>query len=205
MDLSSEETTFDGPEVSEPVETSPGPPTPPSKEEKHSAENSTPVVEEKIASMRVAHEQHQGAVAAIPPPRRVPAIDLTQPLATDGFGRTILNWDLLASTRFDDRSMPHFTPKLAGIDGKSVTLTGYMAPLDDVGAIRNFMLLEIPVGCFYCLVPDPAGIVLVELKTGSATNLRFEPVKVSGRLRLNADDPEDFLYILSDAEISAAE
>ncbi|MFO0945708.1 MAG: DUF3299 domain-containing protein [Planctomycetota bacterium] len=148
---------------------------------------------------RLDHETHKSAPrSSARRPKRSYSPD--QPISHDGFGRAMLEWGLLGSTSFNG-SKPEFVKNLASLDGQPATLVGFMSPLEDVGQLRTFMLLEYPVGCFYCLVPDPAGIVLVDLKAGKTEPLRYEPVRVAGKLRLNDTDPEDFLYILEDAEV----
>lgn len=150
--------------------------------------------------VRRDHETHKSALRpTVKRPKRI--YDANQPVSRDGFGRAMLEWGLLGTTTFDRNSTPEFVKNLSLVNGRPATLVGFMSPLDEVGQLRTFMLLEYPVGCFYCLVPDPAGIVLVDLKAGKSEPLRYEPIKVSGTLRLNADDPEDFLYILEDAEV----
>ena len=50
-------------------------------------------------------------------------------------------------------------------------------------------------------MPDTAGIVYVLLPAGQAMPLRRGLVRVTGRLTLNASDPEDFLYTVRDAKV----
>lgn len=164
---------------------------------------------------KAEHEAgHSLASSGSPPPppllssapmRKRAPVDPRQPLPSDGHGRTALNWDVLAATKFGPDSRPIFSPNLTEAAGKVVSLGGFMAPLDEAGDMHLFLLLEFPIGCFYCLVPDPAGIVLVELKGRQTEPMRYDMVAVTGKLRLNFDDPEDFLYIISDAELSPAE
>jgi hypothetical protein len=62
------------------------------------------------------------------------------------------------------------------------------------------MFIEFPIGCWYCEMPEVTGIVYVELaKTATLTR---GLVRVTGRLHLNAADPEDFLYAIRNAKVS---
>jgi hypothetical protein len=63
------------------------------------------------------------------------------------------------------------------------------------------MLLEYPVGCWFCEAPPPTAIMLIELPAGKSQMLRRGLVKVEGKLKLNSTDPEDFLYSLQEAAI----
>src|SRR5438445_537953 len=80
------------------------------------------------------------------------------------------------------------------LDGKQIALNGYVQPLRDDTDLSAFMFIEYPVGCWYCEMPDVAGIVYVELPAGRTVAYRRGLVRVTGRLRLNSNDPEDFLY-----------
>lgn len=155
------------------------------------------------ANARALHEQHQQSQAPVPLTVRR-EIDPNRPLPLDGLGRVQLDWDVLGATRLKGAT-PSFPASLNAVDGKSATLVGYMCPLDEVGEINAFLLLETPVGCFYCQPASPTGIVYVELGKGRREPLRFEPVRVTGSLRLNHDNPEDFLFGLDDASVAPAD
>lgn len=153
------------------------------------------------------HQQHAQTAQPAPMPalfaRR--QVDPRQPLDHDGLGRAIVDWDILAGTHLPKNFSPQFPAHLHAVDGKTITLTGFMSPLDEIGTMNSFLLLEFPLGCFYCLTPPPTGIVVVELAEQRRVPLHYERVQIAGLLRLNRDDPEDFLYILTQAELSLAE
>jgi hypothetical protein len=149
------------------------------------------------------HATHTPTTPASPRIRRR-AIDPTRPLPADRLGRVRLDWDALSATNFDEESRPIFPANLAEIDGKPVSLAGFMSPLDEIGSTSVFMLLEFPLGCFYCQTPEPTGIVLVELAKGRSTPILNTRINVTGALRLNRDDPEDFLFHVVNAEASEA-
>ena len=77
-----------------------------------------------------------------------------------------------------------------------------MQPLGEGTDLGAFMLVEHPVGCWYCEMPEVTGIVLVELPEGKSGRYTRERVTVTGKLTLNATDPENFLYTLRDAKVS---
>lgn len=152
------------------------------------------------------HQEHAAMKAtAVAPRRRIDPESLADFLVADRSGKVILSWDALATATINDDSSAAFPAALAAVDGKQVTLAGFMAPLDEVGQVSLFLLLEFPAGCFYCQTPEPTGIVLVSLADRVRSPILPQLVKVAGRLRLNRDDPEDFLFHLSDAEVSAAD
>jgi hypothetical protein len=71
--------------------------------------------------------------------------------------------------------------------------------------LAAFMLVEYPVGCWYCEVPEVTGIILVELGAGKTANFTRGLIKVTGTLTLNSTDPERFLFALGKAKVSEAD
>jgi hypothetical protein len=71
--------------------------------------------------------------------------------------------------------------------------------------MSGFMFIEYPVGCWYCEMPDTASIVYVELPTGKTATYQRGLVRVVGRLTLNTNDPEDFLYAIRDARVGSVD
>ena len=76
-----------------------------------------------------------------------------------------------------------------------------MQPLADDFELNSFLLLEYPVGCWFCEMPAPTALLFIELPAGKTIQLRRGVVKITGKLKLNAKDPEDFLYSLQDAAV----
>ena len=101
--------------------------------------------------------------------------------------------------------MPTFSKHLQNLDGKPIALTGHMQPLGDDVDLTSFLLIEYPVGCWYCEVPEMTGIVLAELSAGKTAPYTRGLVKVTGQLMLNATDPENLLYIIQKAKVTEAD
>jgi tetratricopeptide (TPR) repeat protein len=114
-----------------------------------------------------------------------------------------LPWGLLLDTHLDQQLRPTFPQRLQDLNGHLVSITGFLQPLGEEIEGRLFMLLEYPVSCWYCEMPEPTGIVLVEIAEGKTAAWQPHLVKVVGRLRLNASDPEDFLFQIKNATITA--
>ena len=112
-----------------------------------------------------------------------------------------LPWAVLAETVVDKPFRPRFHKHLQQLDGKKVSLTGFMQPVSMDVAVSGFMLIEYPIGCWFCETPEPAGIVYVEVAGGKPVPVKRGRVKVEGTLKLNASDPEDFLYTLTGASV----
>src|SRR5207247_10359219 len=86
-----------------------------------------------------------------------------------------------------------------------IILAGYMQPLGEDQEMTSFLLIEYPVGCWYCEMPEVTGIVFVELAPGKTASFTRGLVKVVGELSLNANDPESFLYAIRKAKVTEAD
>jgi hypothetical protein len=121
------------------------------------------------------------------------------PINPDGINP--LPWGILRDTLVDRRGRPTFARHLRSLDGKQVTLQGYMQPITDGTALNAFLLMEYPVGCWYCENPELVLLVLIELPEGKTQRLTREPLTLTGKLTLNATDPENFFYSIANAKI----
>ena len=117
----------------------------------------------------------------------------------DPKGVNVLPWTVVTETVVDRKFHPSFPKYLKELDGKQVQLTGYMQPLGEQDEGSAFLLIEYPVGCWYCEMPEATGIVLVELADGKTREATRSKLHITGRLTLNSTDPEDFLYTIKDA------
>ncbi|HSQ55908.1 MAG TPA: DUF3299 domain-containing protein, partial [Gemmata sp.] len=117
----------------------------------------------------------------------------------------VLPWRVLAATTQDAKGLPRFLKYLDELDGKTVTLTGFIQPIRDELAVTGFLLLEYPVGCWFCETPEATGLVSVELQRGRSVQFKKGLVKVTGKLSLNRDNPETYLFNLTDARVGEAD
>jgi hypothetical protein len=137
-----------------------------------------------------------------PLPRRLDAARLP-PIRPEGLNP--LPWSLLVETSLDRNFKPAFAQHLRDLDGRRVVLTGFMQPIGDDLETGLFLLMEYPVGCWFCEAPEPTGIVLIELPEGKSVRLTRDPIKIEGKLALNANDPEHFLYTIREAKVGAVD
>jgi tetratricopeptide (TPR) repeat protein len=123
----------------------------------------------------------------------------------DPKGVNSIPWSVVTETVVDRTYRPTFGKYLQELDGKRVELTGYMQPLGEDLEVASFLLIEYPVGCWYCEMPGVSSIVLVEQPVGKTRHLTRGAVRVTGRLSLNRNDPENFLYALREAKVIDAD
>ncbi|MBL8795036.1 MAG: DUF3299 domain-containing protein [Planctomycetia bacterium] len=153
-------------------------------------------------------EEHKGHAGPFKPRSRRPLLgrlDLADLPPINADGVTALPWAVLAETQVEGDFNPAFPKYLKQLAGKQVSLGGFMQPLREDSDLAAFMLIEYPVGCWYCEVPEVTGIVLVELAAGKNATFTRNLIKVTGTLTLNATDPERFLFTLSKSRVTEAD
>ncbi len=151
---------------------------------------------------KVVHEtKHIGTLATRSKRPLLTKLDQAPLPPIDASGINVLPWEVLADTVVDRRFRPAFARYLRDLDNKQVTINGFMQPLREDPDMAAFMFIEYPVGCWYCEMPETIGIIYVELPAGQTTRYTRGLVRVTGRLTLNANDPEDFLYAIRNARV----
>lgn len=119
------------------------------------------------------------------------------------------NWKLLTDveilTRMDEEqgyeiSYPKFGASVLALDNQTITLKGYMIPLDDMIGQQYFVLSALPFNiCFFCGGAGPETVA--EVKTKSEVRFTDDAISVRGILKLNPGDPDHLMYIIEEAEI----
>jgi hypothetical protein len=120
-------------------------------------------------------------------------------------GLPSLIWPKLYDIRFvkavdpSEADKPVFSDAAKAINGKIVTLPGYIVPFTSGLKSTHFMLSSLPLNaCFFCGVGGPETVV--EVFSTSPVQFTEKPVEVQGTLRLNEHDPDKMIYILEKAE-----
>lgn len=98
-----------------------------------------------------------------------------------------------------DYQKPIFSAATKALNGKVVTLPGYMIPFDSGMKGTKFMFSSLPINaCFFCGVGGPEGVI--EVTTKQPLSFSDKPIEIKGILRLNDKDPDKMIYILEQAE-----
>jgi hypothetical protein len=154
---------------------------------------------------KTAHEGHAGGLKPRSSRPLAGRVDDAPLSAIDAGGVNALPWRVLGDTTVGRPFKVAFPKYLTELDGKQVTLTGFMQPLGDDLDASTFLLIQFPVGCWYCEMPEINGIVLVELPADKTFHLTRGQLTVEGRLSLNASDPENFLFTIGKAKVAKKE
>jgi Protein of unknown function (DUF3299). len=98
---------------------------------------------------------------------------------------------------------PHFPDELKAIDNKTVTLPGYLVPMNGGRDHETFMLSVLPImQCMFCGQGDVPPMVEIFMKKGEKVRFTEEPIKIKGRVRLNPNTQEGNSEIqILDAEL----
>jgi hypothetical protein len=117
--------------------------------------------------------------------------------------RDLVLWGDLARagvTRTGGRFHVTFLPPVKALEGKTVTLIGFMAPVHTGERHTQFLLSDRRFLCDACLAPPPPQSI-VEVNARVAEPARERPITVRGALELVKDDPNGLLYRLNDAKV----
>ncbi|WP_342084630.1 DUF3299 domain-containing protein [Dyadobacter sp. OTU695] len=121
-----------------------------------------------------------------------------------------ISWKRLADVRFTRKlnkelSMyflyPTFGPSVNALQGKEITIRGYMIPVDENDNI--YVISAKPMAaCFFCGGAGPESIIELQFRKKKQRFRTDEVVTVSGKLLLNANDVDHLNYILRDAAVT---
>ncbi|MBI1215381.1 MAG: DUF3299 domain-containing protein [Alphaproteobacteria bacterium] len=96
---------------------------------------------------------------------------------------------------------PGFTKEVEALDGKQVTVKGFMFPLDATDAQKNFLFGPFPVSCPFHYHVSPALVLEVHADKHPVT-FSYDPVTITGTLQLVKKDPvNSTFYRLLDAHL----
>lgn len=113
-------------------------------------------------------------------------------------------WSVLAGTRIDvDEEQglysAAFSDQAKALDGKQVTVTGFMLPLEATDRFHHFLLSKRTPTCFFCPPGQPNEIVDVWVE--DAAEWDDGPVTVTGDFSLMDDREMGLFFKLSNAAL----
>ncbi|MEM7296852.1 MAG: hypothetical protein AAF391_01135 [Bacteroidota bacterium] len=121
----------------------------------------------------------------------------------------LTGWDLLSTVEiergYDDFmgsevDQPKFSEQLELREGKVIVLEGFIIPLQQTGIQDYFVLSRFPYqSCFFCGGAGPETVV--EVYSDRQFKYTDERVRVTGKLRLNRDNPLHLFYVMDDCDV----
>jgi len=125
------------------------------------------------------------------------------------FSQKSITWKDLAKVKYTEKFFPkygvkflhpEFSDAVKSLEGKQITIKGYFLDIDPKGKL--FILSKGPMSsCFFCGVGGPETAMELQL-TQKPTFKTDDLIKVTGILKLNADDVEHFNYILTKCKVA---
>jgi hypothetical protein len=127
------------------------------------------------------------------------------------FGQTTLKdntWKTLSKITFKKEfdevlglkiDVPVFGKEVKALEGKEVTVKGYIIPTDGYKSQTEFVFSAFPYNmCFFCGGAGPETVM--EITSKQPIQYTSEPVYLKGILRLNGADVNRLIYALDKAE-----
>ena len=122
--------------------------------------------------------------------------------------QTILDWSDLSAGIFWELPSPEagfaefqkatFSPEMKTLEGKKVTITGYLLVLG--GERIVFLLSKNPMAsCFFCGNGGPETILQISFVENTSFQMD-DLITVTGVLRLNREDPTRCYYLIEQAD-----
>ena len=118
------------------------------------------------------------------------------------------NWDTMADVKYEKSQdeygeiyVPKFGDKVKTMEGKKVSLKGFIIPFEGMFEPKHIILSSLPIAaCFFCGGSGPETVAEAYLK--EEVKYTSKPVTVTGTLTLNDTDYDQLMYILKDAKVS---
>lgn len=115
------------------------------------------------------------------------------------------SWNILAKVtykveedEYGEMHVPEFSSEIKALEGKEVSLQGFIIPFEGMFKPQHLILSSLPVdACFFCGTGGPETVAEVYLKEEMEYTAR--PVLIKGRLRINKSDLNELMYVLEDA------
>lgn len=114
-----------------------------------------------------------------------------------GEGVALIEWNDLHQVQGRRVTGAIFPDSLKEKDGRLVNIVGFMSPIDQFRNVSEFMLLPVPLVCYFCDAPPMRDIIEVKLR--EPANMINEPVLIGGRLQLHEGPRPLFFYTIEDA------
>lgn len=94
--------------------------------------------------------------------------------------------------------VPIFSEDVEKLDGKEITIKGYIIPVEGYKSHTEFVFSAFPYNmCFFCGGAGPETVM--EVVSSEPVKFSTEAIQIKGKLHLNSTDINKLIYSLSDA------
>lgn len=113
-------------------------------------------------------------------------------------------WKTLADITYDiqkdeygDLFVPIFSKDIQSIEGEMVEVEGFIIPFEGMFKPTQLILSSLPISeCFFCGSGGPETVMEITMK--EKIKYTTKRVKIRGKLKLNAKNPDKLMYILEE-------
>ncbi|MBI1228362.1 MAG: DUF3299 domain-containing protein [Bacteroidetes bacterium] len=96
--------------------------------------------------------------------------------------------------------VPVFSNEIQKLEGKEVTIKGYIIPVEGYKSHKEFVFSAYPYNmCFFCGGAGPETVM--EVKSKSPVAFTADPITIKGTLHLNSTDVNKLMYSLTNVEL----
>lgn len=130
-------------------------------------------------------------------------VELEQKRVAEGID--LLKWNVIRTTKGSLRGGGNFSEELLQYDGQEVYIIGFMVPREQFRDVTEFMMLPIPIECYFCSLPPSRDVLYVNLREDEVAQIYNEPVLIKGTFNIHQGENVKFFYTLENATFKAAE
>lgn len=112
-------------------------------------------------------------------------------------------WSVLRGIEFDKKGkVKTIKPDLKKILGTSITIKGFMLPMDfSQKEITEFLLMPYIPSCFHIPPPPPSQIIMVKVAKGKKVAPSYYPVEVTGKIKVEQNKEMESSYLMDAVKI----
>lgn len=120
-------------------------------------------------------------------------------------GMALLKWRHMQDTEGNLRSGPTFSEELKKFNNTQVNLIGFMVPEYEFRDVKEFILLPLPIECYFCKRPPVHDVMMIQMDENTTTKIYEGPILVNGVLRLHEGPKQKYFYSIDHAALESAE
>jgi len=125
-------------------------------------------------------------------------------IVSDASAQEPIEWEVLRGVDWEYAGgtyTPVFTDDVEQLSDATVRIVGYMIPIAIGTDMNHFLLSSQPSrGCPYCMPGGPS--TLIEVRATEAPETTYDPLTVTGTLKLLKDDTSGLVYRIVEAEVT---